>query len=191
VLGRFLKANTRREAVVVATKVFGVMRDEPNGRGLSRKAIFYEIDQSLRRLQTDYVDLYQIHRWDYETPIEETLRALDDLVKAVLAFRDQRDWGQFHNPKDLAISIMLEAAELLEHFQWKTPAEVQTFLADAENRRHVGEEMADVLILLVSMADAVGLDLVETAWAKLEENARKYPVERAKGTAKKYDQLLP
>jgi dCTP diphosphatase len=117
--------------------------------------------------------------------------SMDELVKAVLAFRDQRDWGQIHNPKDLAISIMLEAAELLEHFQWKTPAEAETFLADAAHRRQVGEEMADVLILLVSMADAVGLDLVATAWAKLEENARKYPVERAKGTAKKYDQLLP
>jgi 1-deoxyxylulose-5-phosphate synthase len=82
VLGRFLKANTRREAVVIATKVHGVMRDEPNGHGLSRKAIFYELDQSLRRLQTDFVDLYQIHRWDYETPIEETLEALHDVVKS-------------------------------------------------------------------------------------------------------------
>jgi 1-deoxyxylulose-5-phosphate synthase len=82
VLGRFLKANTRREAVVVATKVHGVMRDEPNGHGLSRKAIFYELDQSLRRLQTDYVDLYQIHRWDYETPIEETLETLHEVVKS-------------------------------------------------------------------------------------------------------------
>ncbi len=82
VLGRFLKANTRREAVVIATKVQGVMRDEPNGRGLSRKAILFELDQSLKRLQTDYVDLYQTHRWDYETPIEETLAALHDAVKA-------------------------------------------------------------------------------------------------------------
>jgi aryl-alcohol dehydrogenase-like predicted oxidoreductase len=82
VLGRFLKANTRREAVVIATKVHGVMRDEPNGRGLSRKAIFYEIDQSLQRLQTDYVDLYQIHRLDPETPIEETLEALHEVVKS-------------------------------------------------------------------------------------------------------------
>jgi aryl-alcohol dehydrogenase-like predicted oxidoreductase len=82
VLGRFLKAHTRREAVVVATKVYGVMRDEPNGQGLSRKAVFYELDQSLRRLQMDYVDLYQIHRWDYETPIEETLEALHDVVKS-------------------------------------------------------------------------------------------------------------
>jgi aryl-alcohol dehydrogenase-like predicted oxidoreductase len=82
VLGRFLKANTRREAVVIATKAQGVMREEPNGKGLSRKAIIYELDQSLKRLETDYVDLYQTHRWDYETPIEETLEALHDLVKA-------------------------------------------------------------------------------------------------------------
>ncbi|MGB8031519.1 MAG: aldo/keto reductase [Terracidiphilus sp.] len=82
VLGRFLKANTRREAVVIATKLQSLMRDEPNGKGLSRKEIFFEIDQSLKRLETDYVDLYQIHRWDYETPIEETLEALHDLVKA-------------------------------------------------------------------------------------------------------------
>jgi 1-deoxyxylulose-5-phosphate synthase len=81
VLGRFLKNNARREAVVIATKVWGAMREEPNGRGLSRKSIFYELDDSLRRLQTDYVDLYQIHRWDYDTPIEETLEALHDVVK--------------------------------------------------------------------------------------------------------------
>src|SRR5665213_2400884 len=82
IVGRFLKANVRRESVVIATKLNGVMRNEPNGRGLSRKAIFFELDESLRRLQTDYVDLYQIHRWDYDTPIEETLEALNDVVKA-------------------------------------------------------------------------------------------------------------
>src|ERR1700735_610737 len=81
-VGKFLKANTKRENMVIATKLHGVMRDDPNGKGLSRKEILFELDQSLRRLQTDYVDLYQIHRWDYETPIEETLEALHDVVKA-------------------------------------------------------------------------------------------------------------
>src|SRR5580700_6542687 len=81
-LGRFLKANTKREDTVIATKLNGVMRDGPNGKGLSRKEIFFELDQSLKRLGTDYVDLYQIHRWDYETPIEETMEALHDVVKA-------------------------------------------------------------------------------------------------------------
>ncbi len=81
-VGKFLKANTKRENMVIATKLNGVMRDDPNGKGLSRKEIFFELDQSLQRLQTDYVDLYQIHRWDYETPIEETLEALHDVVKS-------------------------------------------------------------------------------------------------------------
>jgi aryl-alcohol dehydrogenase-like predicted oxidoreductase len=81
-LGRFLKANTKREDTVIATKLNGVMRDGPNGKGQSRKEIFFELDASLRRLGTDYVDLYQIHRWDYETPIEETMEALHDVVKA-------------------------------------------------------------------------------------------------------------
>ncbi len=82
VLGKFLRTHTKRDAVVIATKVHSPMREEPNGRGLSRKAILSEIDASLRRLQTDYVDLYQTHRWDANTPIEETLEALHDVVKA-------------------------------------------------------------------------------------------------------------
>jgi len=116
---------------------------------------------------------------------------MEDLVKAVLAFRDERDWKPFHNPKDLAISITLEAAELLGHFQWKSASEVEAFLVSEDNRRRLGEEIADVLILLVSLADALGLDLLEVARAKLRMNAAKYPVERARGTAKKYNELDP
>lgn len=82
ITGRALKDFARRDEVVLATKVHGQMRADPNGRGLSRKAIMTEIDASLKRLQTDHVDLYQIHRWDPETPIEETLEALHDVVKA-------------------------------------------------------------------------------------------------------------
>jgi len=82
IVGRALAEFTRREDTVIATKVHGVMRPGPNGRGLSRKAIFAELDASLTRLGTDYIDLYQIHRWDPSTPIEETLEALHDVVKA-------------------------------------------------------------------------------------------------------------
>src|SRR4030095_6812694 len=82
VLGRALRDFAKRDEVVIATKVYYPMRSDVNGRGLSRKAIMTEIDRSLRRLGTDYVDLYQIHRWDADTPIEETLEALHDVVKA-------------------------------------------------------------------------------------------------------------
>jgi len=82
IVGRLLREFAKREEIVLATKVFGKVRTDPNGAGLSRKAIINEIDASLRRLGMDYVDLYQIHRWDYSTPVEETLEALNDVVKA-------------------------------------------------------------------------------------------------------------
>ena len=82
VTGRALRDYAKRDDYVLATKVYNPMRPDPNGRGLSRKAIMTEIDHSLRRLSTDYVDLYQIHRWDYDTPIDETMEALHDIVKA-------------------------------------------------------------------------------------------------------------
>src|SRR3954471_10117031 len=82
VVGRALRDFAHRDEIVLATKVYNPMRKDPNGRGLSRKAILTEIDHSLKRLGTDYVDLYQIHRWDYATPIEETMEALHDVVKS-------------------------------------------------------------------------------------------------------------
>lgn len=114
---------------------------------------------------------------------------LDRLIEAVRAFRDERDWRQFHTPKDLALSISIEAAELLEHFQWRSDAETAKRLADPAEREAVGREMADILLLLLSAADVVGVDLHAAAVAKLRENAAKYPVDKAKGRADKYDRL--
>jgi NTP pyrophosphatase (non-canonical NTP hydrolase) len=115
--------------------------------------------------------------------------SFEDLVTSVRAFRDDRDWAQFHNPKDLAVSITIEAAELLEQFQWKDADEVRAHLRNPETRNAVSDEMADVLILLVSCADTLGVDLLDAAFRKLEKNAAKYPVEKARGRADKYDRL--
>jgi aryl-alcohol dehydrogenase-like predicted oxidoreductase len=118
ILGRALKDFAKRDEVVIATKVHGRMREGPNGGGLSRKAILSEIDHSLKRLETDYVDLYQIHRWDYETPIEETMETLNDVVRAgkaryigasamwawqfqkALHVSDQHRWARFVSMQD-------------------------------------------------------------------------------------------
>jgi aryl-alcohol dehydrogenase (NADP+) len=82
ITGRALRSFARRDEVIIATKVYMPMNNDPNGRGLSRKHILEAAEASLGRLETDYIDLYQIHRWDTETPIEETLRALDDLIRS-------------------------------------------------------------------------------------------------------------
>ncbi|MGN8819438.1 nucleotide pyrophosphohydrolase [Atopobiaceae bacterium HCP3S3_A4] len=100
------------------------------------------------------------------------------------AFRDERDWKQFHNPKDLAISISLEASELLEAFQW-SGADVSS--AGREDK--ISEELADVLIYCFYMADACGLDPLEIMNAKLAVNQKKYPAELSRGSAKKYNEL--
>jgi NTP pyrophosphatase (non-canonical NTP hydrolase) len=116
-------------------------------------------------------------------------RPFEELRRRVLAFRDARDWKQFHNPKDLAISLALEAAEVLEHFQWKTPREVEARLADPRRLEALADELADVQCLLLSLADAAGVDLYAATLRKLRKAARKYPVRKARGTAAKYDEL--
>lgn len=108
----------------------------------------------------------------------------EDVEQAVRSFRDERDWAQFHNPKDLAISISLEAAELLEAFQW-SGSDVEV----PEKRDRIAEELADVLIYCVLMADRLGFDTADIMLDKLRKNAEKYPVEKARGVSSKYTEL--
>jgi len=96
---------------------------------------------------------------------------MKDLIKDVLAFRDERKWKQYHDEKDLAISIVLEASELLENFQWKSSEE-----AKEKDMQNIKEEMADVLIYLIQLADKLGIDLEKEALAKMVKNREKYPV---------------
>ncbi|MBU3694638.1 MAG: nucleotide pyrophosphohydrolase [Rhodocyclaceae bacterium] len=110
----------------------------------------------------------------------DRLRALDEAVRR---FADERDWGPFHTPKNLASALIVEAAELLEHFQWLTP-EQSAALAPAA-RDEVAREMADVLIYLLRLAQVQGIDLLAAAEAKLADNARRYPVETARGSSAK------
>ncbi|WP_173768952.1 nucleotide pyrophosphohydrolase [Pseudazoarcus pumilus] len=114
----------------------------------------------------------------------------DSLIRlrdALRAFAEERDWAQFHNPKNLAMALTGEVGELVEHFQWLSAE--QSAALDPATRREVALEMADVLLYLVRMADTLGIDLAEVAGAKLAINAERYPVERARGTSKKYDRL--
>ena len=107
-----------------------------------------------------------------------------ETINQVLKFRDDRNWKQFHNPKDLALSICLEAAELLEVFQWSGSDTVCEFKKDK-----IKEELADVLNYCILMADVCGLDMDEIVQEKIKRNNAKYPVEKAKDRAKKYDEL--
>ncbi|WP_022867973.1 nucleotide pyrophosphohydrolase [Schaalia vaccimaxillae] len=109
---------------------------------------------------------------------------LDELIDQVNTFRDEREWRQFHTPKDLALSISVESAELLELFQWRSDQEVvDTRMAGLR------EEIADVLIYTLMLTDDLGLDPAQIIREKLEINARKYPVDRAKGSSAKYSDL--
>lgn len=112
---------------------------------------------------------------------------MQEVLTRIRAFRDERDWMQFHDPKNLAVSLVIEAAELLEHFQWKD--KVQAERHASENREAVAEEIADVAIYLLELADNLGIDLEKAIHAKLDRNAEKYPIEKARGVATKYTKL--
>lgn len=112
---------------------------------------------------------------------------MDDLIKKIIDFRNARNWKQFHNPKDLALSLVLEATEVLEHFQWKNEDEVAIHVAN--NKSEVGEELADVLYWVLLMSHDLDIDILKALNQKMVVNEKKYPVEKARGNAKKYTKL--
>lgn len=106
---------------------------------------------------------------------------IQEIIKVLIDFRNERDWEQFHNPKDLALAISIEAGELLELFLWKNPADA--------NKEKVKEELADIFSFALLMAEKYNLDIKQIILDKTKQNAEKYPVNKAKGIAKKYNQL--
>ena len=115
------------------------------------------------------------------------MATLEELTKLMLAFRDERNWAQFHNPKDVALSLTLEATELLELMQWRNGPELQEHLK--VNREAVEDELADILGWVLVLAYDQGIDMGDAVRKKLVKNGEKYPVEKARGVAKKYTEL--
>ena len=113
--------------------------------------------------------------------------SLRKLLKIAIKFRDEREWKQFHTFKDLAVTLALEAAEVLEHAQWKSEKEVVAYLK--QRREHVADELADVLHVLLLLAEHAKVDLAKAFEHKMKKNRTKYPVHKARGSAKKYTEL--
>ncbi len=112
---------------------------------------------------------------------------MEELQKLVVDFRDRRNWKQFHNPKDLSISLLLEASELLEHFQWKNPEEMSKHVID--KKEDIGEELADILYWVLLISNDLNIDIESAFKDKINKNEKKYPVEKSKDNHKKYNQL--
>ncbi len=111
----------------------------------------------------------------------------EKVIQKIRKFRDERDWMQFHDPKSMAASISIEAGELLEHFQWKNKEEADEYVKT--HKEDIAEEAADVAAYLFEFCDNIGIDLFAAMEKKIDLNAQKYPVEKAKGSSKKYNQL--
>ena len=114
---------------------------------------------------------------------------LSRLQAALREFAEERDWDQFHNPKNLAAALAVEASELLEIFQWLTPSEADEIMQDPQQAQHVCEEVADVFAYLLRIADILEIDLSSALIAKIQMNSEKYPVAMARGTARKYTEF--
>ena len=109
---------------------------------------------------------------------------LEELIKVIVAFRDERDWKQFHNPKDSAMALNLEAGEVLEHFLWKKPSEVREHVKN--KKTEIADELSDVLFWVLLMSHDLDIDLGKSFYEKLEQNEKKYPAEKVRGKHKKY-----
>ncbi len=123
----------------------------------------------------------------YNDVMSNNQTSLADLQKTIRKFCDDRNWDQFHNPKDLSISLSLEASEVLEHFQWKNDEEMKKHSIDKKD--DVGEELADVLYWVLLIANKLDIDLVSSFQKKMDKNEAKYPIEKSIGSHKKYTEL--
>ena len=112
---------------------------------------------------------------------------LQKLTKLITKFRDDRDWKQFHNPKDMALSLILEATEVMEHFQWKNESEIEEYVN--KNKNNIGEELADVLYWILLMSHDLKIDLKSALEKKMALSGKKYPINKSKGSHKKYTEL--
>ena len=112
---------------------------------------------------------------------------IKNLTKKIVKFNKARDWEQFHNPKDLALSLSLEASEVLEHFQWKSKKEMEKYIKS--DKAHIGQELADVFYWVLLMSYYLKIDIAKAMEKKMKENEKKYPIAKAKGKHTKYNQL--
>ena len=119
---------------------------------------------------------------DHETSFQ-------DFKDKIKLFCEDRDWDQFHSAKDLATALIIEAAELLEHFRWKTPQEEKALFDNPEKKEHIGDEMADVLYFLLRLSQMYDIHISEALERKMEKNNKKYPIEKFKGSSKKYNEI--
>jgi len=115
------------------------------------------------------------------------MKTLNDLTKRIITFRNARDWKQFHNPKDVALSLVLEATEVMEHFQWKNKEEMEKYIAT--NKSDIGEELADVLYWVLLMSADLNINILNALEKKIKKNEKKYPIKKAKGKHTKYNKL--
>jgi dCTP diphosphatase len=121
--------------------------------------------------------------------LTDSVTTIAELKSRVLAFVRERDWEQFHAPKNLSMALAAEAGELMEHFLWATPEQSQAVAADPVKRAKIAEELADVVIYALEFANATGLDVAAAIEAKMAANAKKYPVEKSRGRSDKYTEL--